>query len=96
VALALHDNIMRVIVRPDIFLALAAETAPPPRAPVPSHLAPTPPRGLALPLRGRSFRPLFYFTCGRKAVETISIGLLSESNFTKVEKACSSLERLQS
>ena len=25
---------MRVIVRPDIFLALAAETAPPPRAPV--------------------------------------------------------------
>ena len=28
-------RIIRVIVRPDIFLALAAETTPPPRAPVP-------------------------------------------------------------
>ncbi len=42
VALALHDNIMRVIVRPDIFLALAAETTPPPRAPVPQPCADAP------------------------------------------------------
>jgi hypothetical protein len=42
VALGMHDNIMRLTVRPDIFLALAAETTPPPRAPVPHHLRATP------------------------------------------------------
>jgi hypothetical protein len=37
-----NDNIIRVIVRPDIFLALAAETTPPPRAAVGSPLRPRP------------------------------------------------------
>jgi hypothetical protein len=58
--------IIRVIVRPDFFLALAAETTPPPRAPVGSPLrATTPPGGS----RGRLLLRGFPFKAGGKGAK---------------------------